>query len=714
MPTPIEILLDPVSLAVLAMYAILMIWEAMFPARQLPKIKFWKLRGLTAFAFFFYLSSYLPLFTDPYLEPYRLIDLTSLGALGGGLIGVLLYEFGVYVWHRALHTSDFLWRTFHQMHHSAERLDTYGAFYFSPMDMIGWTVLGSICFALLVGLSPQAITVTLLVTTFLGMFQHANILTPRWLGYVIQRPESHTVHHAKGIHKHNYSDLPIFDILFGTFENPKNYNHQTGFYYGASAKVFEMLSFKDLNKLREKKELKSKVRKQATRTLMVLLALSLSIGCSKDDGVDILPDPVQENPEQQPEPEAEQEPETPPTEVDEVSPLNGPKGTLVTIKGTNFGTDLEKVSVLFNGKEGTILRLEDALIEVEVPAQALSGDIQVNTETATLIVGVFNYELTTEVGTYTGAEKEYINGPIQNARFNKPADIVMDAQGNMFIADEENHVIRKISPEGEVSTYAGGVRGFADGTGAAAQFNHPTGLAIDQQNNLYVADSWNHKIRRISPEGEVVTIAGTDQGYADGFAVDAQFRFPKDLAVDSRGIIYVSDTGNHRIRKIENVLETNWVTTLAGIGKGHVDGPGTEARFNRPNGIVMFDSGRMLIADSDNHVIRMLTTDGVAGTLAGTSVGYQDGHQTEAKFLLPQNIALDDEGNIYVADTYNYKIRKIDSDGQVSTIAGSTYGLNDAKAHEAQFNAPFGILIDNGVIYIADFYNHRIRKIYQD
>ena len=251
MPTPLEILLDPVSLAVLAIYMILMIWEALFPARQLPKIKFWKLRGLSAFAFFFYLSSYLPIFTDPYLEAYRLFDLTHLGALGGGLVGVLLYEFGVYVWHRALHTSDLLWRSFHQMHHSAERLDTYGAFYFSPLDMIGWTILGSVCFALLVGLSPQAITVTLLVTNFLGMFQHANINTPRWLGFIIQRPESHTVHHAKGIHKHNYSDLPIFDILFGTFENPKNYNHSTGFYYGASAKVLDMLRFKDLNKDRE-------------------------------------------------------------------------------------------------------------------------------------------------------------------------------------------------------------------------------------------------------------------------------------------------------------------------------------------------------------------------------------------------------------------------------------------------------------------------------
>lgn len=247
MPTPLDILLDPVSLIILAIYMILMIWEAAFPAQQLPKVKFWKLRGLTAFVFFFYLSSYLPLLIDPYLESYRLMDLSYLNTWQGGFIGVLLYELGVYIWHYALHKSSFLWRAFHQMHHSAERLDTYGAFYFSPLDMIGWTVLGSLCFALIVGLSPQAITITLLVTNFMGMFQHANIKTPRWLGYIIQRPESHAVHHAQGIHKYNYSDLPIFDIIFGTFKNPKTYKYETGFYNGASAKILDMLLFKDIN-----------------------------------------------------------------------------------------------------------------------------------------------------------------------------------------------------------------------------------------------------------------------------------------------------------------------------------------------------------------------------------------------------------------------------------------------------------------------------------
>lgn len=252
MPTPLEILLDPISLTTLSMYALLVVWEALFPAKALPKIKSWKLKGLASFTVYFFLSSYLPLLTDPFLSQYQFFDLTSLGNVGGGLMAIGLYEFGVFVWHRAMHKSDNLWRIFHQMHHSAERMDTYGAFYFSLFDMIGFTFLGSICLALLIGVTPQAVTIMLLTTMFLGIFQHTNIKTPQWLGYIIQRPESHTVHHARGIHKYNYSDLPIFDMLFGTFKNPKNYEHETGFYDGASSKIIEMLTFKDINKSNSK------------------------------------------------------------------------------------------------------------------------------------------------------------------------------------------------------------------------------------------------------------------------------------------------------------------------------------------------------------------------------------------------------------------------------------------------------------------------------
>lgn len=248
MPTPLEILLDPLSLIILALYGSLMLWEAVAPGRKLPSVKGWRLRGLAAFATFFYLSSYLPLVWDRYLAPFQLFDLTGLGVLGGAIAGLLLYELGVYAWHRTMHSSDTLWRMFHQMHHSAERLDTYGAFYFSPMDMIGWTMLGSLCLVVIVGVQPQAATLIVLITTLLGMFQHANIKTPRWLGYILQRPESHTVHHGKGHHAGNYSDLPIFDILFGTFHNPKDYEMETGLYPGASARIIDMLLWRDIDK----------------------------------------------------------------------------------------------------------------------------------------------------------------------------------------------------------------------------------------------------------------------------------------------------------------------------------------------------------------------------------------------------------------------------------------------------------------------------------
>lgn len=247
MPTPLEILLDPVSIIVIVIYSSLILWEEFFPARKLPSVKFWKVKGIAAFAVYFFLSSYLPLFTDGYLAQYQLFDLTGLGTVGGFLVGLIVYEFGLYVWHLAMHKSDTLWRVFHQMHHSAERMDTYGTFYFSIFDMIGFTILGSLSLVLIVGITPQAVTAFILATTLLNIFQHTNVKTPHWLGYIIQRPESHTFHHAKGIHKHNYADIVIFDMIFGTYLNPKGYEYETGFYDGASAKVFEMLTFQDIN-----------------------------------------------------------------------------------------------------------------------------------------------------------------------------------------------------------------------------------------------------------------------------------------------------------------------------------------------------------------------------------------------------------------------------------------------------------------------------------
>jgi sterol desaturase/sphingolipid hydroxylase (fatty acid hydroxylase superfamily) len=259
MPTPLEILLDPISLGVLALYGALMLWEALAPGRKLPKVKGWIPRALGSFVVYFYLSSYLPLFWDGYLAEYQLFDLSGLGILAGASIGVLVYEGLVYFWHRALHQTDWLFQSFHQMHHSAERLDTYGTFYFSPLDMAGFTLLGSLSLSLIVGLNPQAVTVFLFATMFLGIFQHTNVKTPRWLGYIVQRPESHTIHHGKGLHKYNYSDLPIFDIIFGTFNNPQGYEMETGYYDGASARILDMLLCKDISQDSDETDTKSEV-----------------------------------------------------------------------------------------------------------------------------------------------------------------------------------------------------------------------------------------------------------------------------------------------------------------------------------------------------------------------------------------------------------------------------------------------------------------------
>jgi len=248
LPSPLQIIIDPISLIILAMYAGLMVWEEIAPARQLPKIRFWRLKGMISFTVFFFVSSYLPIWIDPLISQYMLFDLSGIGTLGGVIVGVLSYQLVFYIYHRSVHKIDSLWRTFHQMHHSAERVDTYGAFFFSPAEMISFTFLGSFVFAFLMGLSPQAITAIILLLNFLSIFQHANIRTPKWLGYIIQRPESHSIHHGRGLHAGNYADLPIWDILFGTFYNPKNYENETGFYDGASSRMNDMLLFRDISK----------------------------------------------------------------------------------------------------------------------------------------------------------------------------------------------------------------------------------------------------------------------------------------------------------------------------------------------------------------------------------------------------------------------------------------------------------------------------------
>ena len=248
MPTPLEILIDPISLGIIAIYFGLIGLETLFPGRELPKVNGWKFRALLSFILYFYLATYLPMIWDKYLVTYQLLDLSHWNTYASLVVGVFVFELLIYIWHRTMHNSKLLWLGFHQMHHSSERVDAYGAYYFSPLDMIGFTLIGSLSLALLVGLPPQTITLFLFISNFLAIFQHTNIKTPQWLGYFIQRPESHSIHHKKGVHAYNYSDLPLFDIIFGTFNNPKNFAEETGFYEGASSRVSDMLLFKDVYK----------------------------------------------------------------------------------------------------------------------------------------------------------------------------------------------------------------------------------------------------------------------------------------------------------------------------------------------------------------------------------------------------------------------------------------------------------------------------------
>ncbi|MBI5684382.1 MAG: hypothetical protein HZC54_04820, partial [Verrucomicrobia bacterium] len=305
------------------------------------------------------------------------------------------------------------------------------------------------------------------------------------------------------------------------------------------------------------------------------------------------------------------------------------------------------------------------------------------------------------------------------ARFNGLSGAALDGAGNVYVADCYNHTIRKVTPAGVVTTLAGsaGNAGSADGTGSAAQFNYPAGVAVDSAGNVYVADSNNHAIRKVTPAGVVTTLAGSagSAGSADGTGSAAQFSLPQSVAVHGAGNVYVADSGNHTIRK---VTAGGVVTTLAGSAgiSGSADGTGGEARFRFPVGVAVDGAGSVFVADYENHTVRQVTAGGVVTTLAGSagSFGGANGTGGAARFNYPAGVSVDSAGNVFVGDSNNHTVRKVTAAGVVTTLAGSAgnAGSADGTGSAARFNVPAGVSVDSaGNVLVADSNNHAVRKV---
>ena len=312
-----------------------------------------------------------------------------------------------------------------------------------------------------------------------------------------------------------------------------------------------------------------------------------------------------------------------------------------------------------------------------------------------------------QVTTLAGNGPGYNDGPIATSYFKNPADICAGTSGVFYIADGSNNCIRKIDTNLDwVSTVAGvSAEGFQDGPAATAKFSSPYGICIDSQGNLFVVDWGNFKIRKISPAGIVSTFAGSTQGYTDGVGTTAQFNYMGDICIDAQDNLYLADEGNNRIRKI---TPTGIVSTLAGSTEGYANGLGASAKFYWPRGICIEPStNNLFVVETGGAKVRKITPDGTVSFIAGGIVpgntsGYLDGVGTAAKFNFPVAISIDTLGNLYVSDSANHRIRKVTQTGIVTTYAGSTAGYTDGWGTIAQFAAPYGSCIVNNIIYLTE------------
>lgn len=333
------------------------------------------------------------------------------------------------------------------------------------------------------------------------------------------------------------------------------------------------------------------------------------------------------------------------------------------------------------------------------------------------------------VTTFAGTGSSgFVNGDTSVASFNKPFGICIDPEGNVYLADAYNHCIRKIGTDGMVSTYAGtGTAGYLDGPASEAKFNQPINICLDEEGNMFVSDFLNQRVRKISQDMMVTTIAGSGTaGLLDGPAMEAKFNYPRGICLDDTGNIYIGDSWNHRVRKItlDGIVST-WAgggTTIGVQSVGdYVDASDTAARFYTPCELSIDLSNNIFVADAYNHRIRKIDPDRMVITVAGSGEsgpdagGFQNGQADQALFKVPTACHVSLTGSIYVGDGQNQRVRKISTDGMVTTFAGSgETGFENGADSLATFNFPRGCVMDYDLhrLYVVDYNNHAVRIIH--
>lgn len=404
--------------------------------------------------------------------------------------------------------------------------------------------------------------------------------------------------------------------------------------------------------------------------------------------------------------------------IKSIVPAQGPAKTIVSIRGKRFSEKPEENIVKFAGINAKILMVSDSLLQVEAPEGGGTGTVTVNVKGRLSKGPVFSYgeiEIEYISSTYSGTAAGDAIGTLDEARFRSPEGLIMDSKGNLIVADRGNNRIKMITPAGVVSVVAGsGVAGNIDGSAEVAQFRNPYKVGIDKDDNIYVADNGNHRIRKIAAgTGQVTTIAGSSAGFLDGVGTAARFNGPIAIATDLIGNVYVADNNNHAIRKI---AANGLVTTIGGNGvSGYGDGVWPNVRFANPSGVAVDVEGNVLVADRKNNRIRKITVStGVVTTIAGNGLKEStDGNGLKSAFSEPFGIAVDGKGTVYIADLTSHMIRLMRQSGDVITLAGDgTAGFADGNKTGSKYNQPTDAVADAaGNIFVADLSNSKIRKI---